>query len=80
MSEPFAQRELELRLSLHEALCAERHEQLQRMLEESQKEIKELRQLASMGSGVWKAVIGLGVLLTILFTALKIFILALSRQ
>ena len=68
-------REVELRLSLHEEICAERYEKLHRVLEENRQELKELRALASMGVGAWKAVFGLGMILTILFTFLKILTL-----
>ncbi len=67
-------REVEIRLSMHEQVCAERYDKLFAMLDENRKELKELRQIASMGSGAWKAVIGLGVLLTIMLTTIKIFV------
>jgi hypothetical protein len=65
-------RELEIRLSMHEEICAERYGKLYAVLEENRKELKELRQLASMGNGAWKAVVGLGIILTLIFTFLKL--------
>ena len=69
---PYESREVELRLSMHEEICAERYYKLYAMLEENRTELKELRQLASMGSGAWKAVVGLGIILTLILTFLKI--------
>ena len=65
-------REVEIRFSIHEEVCAERYDKLFAMLEDNRKELKELRQLASMGSGAWKAMVGFGVILTLILTFLKI--------
>lgn len=65
-------RELDIRLSMLEQVSSERYEKLYGMLDENRKELKELRQIASMGSGVWKAILGLGIFLTLILTYLKI--------
>jgi hypothetical protein len=68
-------RELDIRLSMLEQVSSERYEKLYALLDENRKELKELRQLASMGTGAWKAVIGLGIVLTLILTYLKISVL-----
>lgn len=65
-------RELQARLDKHEAICAERYENLSRLMEENQSELKALRQLAAQGTGAWKAILMLGTMLTILLTILKL--------
>lgn len=68
-------RELDIRLSMLEQVSSERYEKLYAILDENRKELKELRQIASMGSGVWKAILGLGAILAIILTYLKISII-----
>lgn len=65
-------RELDIRLSMLEQVSTERYEKLYSMLDENRRELKELRKLANMGSGAWKAILGLGVILTLILTYLKI--------
>lgn len=64
--------DVEARLDKHEAICAERYEKISDLLFETQGELKALRQMAAMGAGAWKAILGIGALLTLLWTALKI--------
>lgn len=68
-------RELDIRLSMLEQVSSERYEKLYAMLDENRKELKELRQIANMGSGAWKAILGLGAILAIILTYLKISII-----
>lgn len=68
-------RELDIRLSMLEQVSTERYEKLYALLDENRKELKELRQLASMGSGAWKAILGLGAILAIILTYIKISII-----
>lgn len=73
-------RELDLRISIHEKICAERYDKIFQILEENRKELKELRQIASMGIGAWKFIFGIGVILTIIFTSLRIFNLTTFKE
>lgn len=68
-------RELDIRLSMLEQVSSERYEKLYALLDENRKELKELRQLANMGSGAWKAILGLGAVLAIILTYVKISVL-----
>lgn len=68
-------RELDIRLSMLEQVSSERYEKLYALLDENRKELKELRQIANMGSGAWKAILGLGAILAIILTYLKISII-----
>ncbi len=64
---------VEARLDKHEAICAERYETIRRMLEKTSAEVQQLRRAANMGAGAWKAVLGLGTVLTIIWTITKLF-------
>lgn len=68
-------RELDIRLSMLEQVSSDRYEKLYALLDENRKELKELRQLANMGSGAWKAILGLGAVLAIILTYVKISVL-----
>lgn len=65
--------QLKAQIDTHEAVCAERYGYLAKMMEDSQKELKELRQVIAMGSGAWKFVLAIGAVLTIVLTNLQIF-------
>lgn len=65
--------DMEARLQTHEAVCAERYANMFRLMEENQRELKAMRQIISMGSGAWKFILALGVVLTMVLTTLQIF-------
>lgn len=65
-------RDISNRLDQHEAVCAERYAKIAKSLEETQAELKKLNQIAAQGTGAWRAILALGTLLGILWTALKI--------
>lgn len=65
-------RDISNRLDAHEAVCAERYAKISKSLEETQMELKKLSQIAAQGTGAWKAILALGTLLGIVWTALKI--------